>query len=110
MQNWCEEVKERRLKLLEKVPVAELDSWLRFTGWNAVLGRSKHNIVQTYHFRRKPDPGEPELERLLVCWTRIFSRCLDTLADTDNPDVLKWFASPKNESMSKRPFQLPQNA
>jgi hypothetical protein len=31
MQNWCEEVKERRLKLLAKVPVAELDSWLRFT-------------------------------------------------------------------------------
>ena len=26
MQNWCEEVKERRLKLLAKVPVAELDS------------------------------------------------------------------------------------
>jgi Orsellinic acid/F9775 biosynthesis cluster protein D len=110
MQNWSEEVKERRLKLLEKVPVAELDSWLQFTKWNAVLGRSKHNIVQTYHFRRKPDPDEPGLERLLVCWTRIFNRCLDTLADTDNPDVLKWIASPKNESMSKRPFQLPQNA
>jgi len=59
MQNWCEEVTERRLRLLEKVPVAELDSWLRFTGWNAVLGRSKHNIVQTYRFRRKPDPDEP---------------------------------------------------
>jgi superfamily II DNA helicase RecQ len=110
MQNWSNEVRERRLKLLEKVPVVELDSWLRFTGWNTVLGRSKHNIVQTYHFRRKPDPEEPELERLLVCWTRIFNRSLDTLADTDNPDVLKWFASPKNESMSKRPFQLPQNA
>ncbi len=24
--------------------------------------------------------------------------------------MLKWFASPKNESISKRPFQLPQNA
>lgn len=36
MQNWCEEVKERRLRLLEKVPVVELDSWLQFTKWNAV--------------------------------------------------------------------------
>ena len=92
------------MKLLAKVPVAELDSWLRFTGWNAVLLRSKHDIVQTYWFLRKPDPDEPELERLLVCWTRKFNRCLDTLVATDNPDVLKWFASPKNESMSKRPF------
>jgi len=48
MQNWTEEVKERRLKLLAKVPVAKLDSWLRFTGWNAVLLKSKHDIVQTY--------------------------------------------------------------
>jgi hypothetical protein len=67
MQNWCEEVKERRLKLLEKVPVAELDFWLQFTKWNAVLEKSRHNIVQTYWFLRKPDPDEPELERLLVC-------------------------------------------
>ena len=110
MRDWCSEVQERRLRLLEKVPVAELDSWLQFTGWNAVLVRSKHNIVQTYRFRREPDPDEPELERLLVCWTRIFNRCLDTLAATDNPDVLKWIASPKNEAMTKRPFQLPQNA
>jgi hypothetical protein len=34
-----------------------------------MLGRSKHNIVQTYQFRRKLDPDEPELERLLVYWT-----------------------------------------
>jgi hypothetical protein len=110
MQNWCEDVKKRRLQLLKKVPVAELDSWLQFTKWNAVLGKSKHNIVQTYRFLCKPDPDKPALERLLVCWTRIFNRCLNTLADTDNPDVLKWIASPKNEAMSKRPFQLPQNA
>ena len=32
MQNWTEEVKERRLKLLAKVPVAKLNSWLRFMG------------------------------------------------------------------------------
>ena len=103
-------MKERRLQLLEEVPVAELDSWLRFTRWNAVLRKSKHNIVQTYRFRRKPDLNEPELKRLLVCWTRIFNRCLDTFADTNNLDVLKWMASLKNESISKRPFQLPQNA
>jgi hypothetical protein len=74
-----------------------------------VLGKSRHNIVQTYRFLRKPDPDKPELERLLVCWTRIFNRCLDILADTDNPDVLKWIGSLKNKSISKRPFQLPQN-
>jgi len=37
-------------------------------------------------------------------------RCLDTLADTDHKDVLKWWASPKNEAASQRPFELPQNA
>jgi len=55
------------LKLLAKVPVAELDSWLRFTEWNTVLVKSKHDIVQTYRFLRKPDTDEPELERLLMC-------------------------------------------
>jgi hypothetical protein len=82
-------VKKRRLQLLEKVPVAKLDSWLQFTKWNAVLGKLKHNIVQTYRFLCKPDLDKPALKRLLVYWTRIFNRCLDTLADTDNPNVLK---------------------
>jgi hypothetical protein len=31
MQNWCEDVKKRRLQLLKKMPVAELDLWLQFT-------------------------------------------------------------------------------
>jgi len=37
-------------------------------------------------------------------------RCLDTLAATDQKDALKWWASPKNEAASQRPFELPQNA
>ena len=37
-------------------------------------------------------------------------RCLDTLAATDQKDALKWWASPKNEATSQRPFELPQTA
>jgi len=51
------------------VLVAELDSRLRFLGWNAMLGKSNYNIVQIYRLHRKLDLDEPELERLLVCWT-----------------------------------------
>jgi hypothetical protein len=35
---------------------------------------------------------------------------LDTLEVTDHKDALKWWASPKNEAASQRPFELPQNA
>jgi hypothetical protein len=41
---------------------------------------------------------------------RILERCLDTLAATDQKDALKWWASPKNEATSQKPFELPQNA
>ena len=50
------------------------------------------------------------MERVLRAWRRIFERGLDTLAATDQKDVLKWWASPKNEAASQRPFELPQNA
>jgi len=33
---------------------------------------------------------------------------LDILAATDQKDALKWWASPKNEATSQRPFELPQ--
>jgi hypothetical protein len=98
------------LEALKKVPAAEIDSWLQYTGWNEVLGQSKHNLVKTHQFARPPDLDEPELERVLRAWRRILERCLDTLAATDQKDALKWWASPKNEAASQRPFELPQNA
>jgi hypothetical protein len=71
-------LQEQRLLLLKKVPVVELDSWLRFTGWNEVLSQSEHNMKKTHEFTREPDPEEPELTRLLVAWARILERCLET--------------------------------
>lgn len=103
-------LKEQRLVLLKKVPVVELDSWLRFTGWNEVLSQSEHNIRDTHRFTREPDPEESELARLLVAWNRILERCLDTLAAMDHMDTLKWWVSPKNEAASVHPFELPQNS
>jgi hypothetical protein len=110
IENWKEEAKERRLRALKDVPAVEMDSWLQYTKWNEVLGQSKHNLVRTFQFTREPDPDEPELGRVLRAWSRIFDRCLDTLAATDQKDALKWWASPKNEAASQRPFELPQNA
>jgi hypothetical protein len=104
------EAKERRMTLLSKVPADELDPWLRYTQWNEVLSRSKHNIIKTHHFTREPDPEEPELTRVLRAWERILERCLDTLTASDHKDTLKWWASPKNEVASQRPFELPQNS
>jgi hypothetical protein len=77
-----------------------MDSWLQYTKWNEVLGQSKHNLVKTHQFTHKPDPNEPELDRVLRAWNRILDRCLDTLAATDQKDALKWWASPKNEATS----------
>jgi hypothetical protein len=110
IEDWKAAAKERLLEALKKVPASEIDSWLQYTGWNKVLGQSKHNLVKTHQFARPPDPDEPELERVLRAWRRILERCLDTLAATDQKDALKWWASPKNEACSQRPFELPQNA
>jgi hypothetical protein len=95
---------------LKKVPAAEIDSWLQYTGWNEVLCQSKHNLVKTHQFARAPDPDVPKLQRALRAWKRILERCLDTLAATDQKDALKWWASPKSEAVSQRPFELPENA
>ena len=96
--------------MLAKPSADEIDPWLRYTGWNKVLGQSKHSIVKTHEFVRMPDPEEPKLERLLGAWSRILNRCLDTLAATDHKDTLKWWASPKNEVASQIPFELHQNS
>jgi hypothetical protein len=90
------------------VPAAELDAWLQFTKWNEVLSQSKHGTVKTHQFARAPGPDDPDLQRVLRAWKRILEQCLDTLAATDQKDALKWWASPKNEAVSQRPFELPQ--
>ncbi len=110
IQQWEEAKKERRLTLLNRPPVVELDPWIRYTKWYEVLERSKHNLIRTYEFLRVPDPDELELQRVIRAWKRVKERCLDTLAATDHKDVLKWWASPKNDVASQRPFELPQNA
>jgi orsellinic acid/F9775 biosynthesis protein OrsD len=110
IEKWKSEAQERRLRLLKEVPVVEMDSWLQFTKWNDILSQSKHDFVKTFHYTRMPDPDEPQLERLLRAWNQVFERCLDTLEATDHKDALKWWASPKNEAASQRPFELPQNA
>ena len=56
-----------------------------------------------------PDPEEQQLVLVLESWSRILDRCLDTLEAVDHKDVLKWWASPKNEIASQHPFELPQN-
>jgi hypothetical protein len=75
-----------------------------------VLVQSKHGLVETFRFTRPPDPEEANLDRVLLAWDRILERCLDTLEVTDHKDTLKWWASPKNEVASQKPFELPQNS
>jgi len=89
IEDWKAAAKERLLEALKNVPASEIDSWLQYTGWNEVLGRSKHNLAKTHQFARPPDSDEPELERVLRAWRRILERCLDTLAATDQKDALK---------------------
>jgi hypothetical protein len=110
IQQWKANAQERRLTLLAKPPEVELDPWLRYTKWYEVLEKSKHNLVKTYEYLREPDPEESELHRVVRAWKRIFERCLDTLEATDHKDTLKWWASPKNEAASQRPFELPQSS
>ncbi|KFZ23152.1 hypothetical protein V502_02369 [Pseudogymnoascus sp. VKM F-4520 (FW-2644)] len=103
---------QRRLQLAENIPPAENDTWLHFTKWNGVLSASKHDIRKTYHFVRKPETTEVDLERVLQAWDRIVNCCLDTLdtlGDVDNVDILKWLQSPRQEEPASRPFRLPQS-
>jgi len=109
IERWKAEAQARRLRALEKVPAVEMDSWLRYTGWNAVMNRSKHDMIRTYEFTREPK-DEPELSRVVRAWKRILARCLDTLAAMDQKDTLKWWKSPKNEAVDQHPFELPQNS
>jgi hypothetical protein len=112
IENWEAEAMERQWRAtINNIPAAELDSWLQFTEWPRVLGQSKHDYVETYQFARPPDADdEPDLEWLLRAWSRILDRCLDTLAASDQKDMLKWWASPKLQELSQRPYGLPQSA
>jgi superfamily II DNA helicase RecQ len=106
---WSEVVKERRLVLNQKPAAVELDPWLRYTDWVSVLAKSKYNLTATAHFVRMPDPEEWQLIQVLGSWNRILERCLNSLEVMDHKDVLKWWASPKNEVASQNPFEKPQN-
>ena len=50
---------------------AEVDPWLRYTGWEEVLAGSKHDLVTTAAFTATATATEPELERLIQSWERI---------------------------------------
>lgn len=53
---------------------------------------------------------EAGLHRVVRAWKCILERCLDTLEATDHKDSLKWWGSPRLESASQRPFELPQSS
>lgn len=110
VQRWRDEATERRLKLVTTPLVFELDSWLNYTKWHAVLSRSRYDMLQTYDFLRFPGPEETRLRHLLRAWNLIKTRALDTLEDVDHKDTLKWWVSPKNEVASQHPFELPQSS
>jgi superfamily II DNA helicase RecQ len=89
---------------------ADVDPWLQYTGWEEVLAASNHDLVATARFADIATATEPELEQVLQSWERILQRSLATLAAVDNyKDILKWWASPKNEAANQRPFERPQN-
>jgi hypothetical protein len=113
IEEWKAGAQARRLQALANVPVVEMDSWLQYTGWNAVLNQSKHDLIKTAAFAHEPGPddreNETKLDRVVRAWKRILERCLDTLEAADQKDALKWWKSPKNEAASQHPFELPQN-
>jgi hypothetical protein len=110
IENWRAEARQRQVQALQDAPATEKDSWLQYTAWTQALSQSKHDLVKTHQFTRKPDADEPNLDQLLRAWNRIMEQCLNTLAATDQKDTLKWWASPKNEAASQRPFELPQSS
>jgi hypothetical protein len=75
-----------------------------------VLARSKHDLETTAAFTATATATKPELERLLESWERILQWSLTTLKAVSNyKDILKWWASLKNEVASQEPFELPQD-
>lgn len=71
IEKWKADAQERRSRLLKEVPMVEMDSWLQYTKWNEVISQSKHDMVKTFDFTRKPDPNEPRSDiRLRIARTR----------------------------------------
>jgi hypothetical protein len=50
---------------------ADIDPWLQYTGWEAVLSASKHDLVTTTIFADTATTTKPELEQVLQSWERI---------------------------------------
>jgi len=108
IEAWKAEARDRQLRASRDVPAHKLDAWLQYTKWHEVLEQSQHDLVGTAQFA-EPPTDEPKLERVVRAWGRVLNRCLDTLAATDQKDLLKWWNSPKNEAANQFPFELPQN-
>ena len=88
---------------------AETDPWLRYTGWEEVLAASKHDLATTTAFTATASATEPALTQAIQSWERILQRSLTTLMAVGNyKDILKWWASPKNEVASQQPFERPE--
>lgn len=67
---------------------ADLDPWLHYTSWGAVLSTSKHSLVATAAFTTLATAAEPELEQVLQSWERIRYSNINTtscLLYTSNP-------------------------
>ncbi len=86
-----------------------MDSWLQYIKWNEILSQSKHNLVKTFHYTRMPKLDKLHLNRLVCVQKQVLERYLNTLEAIDHKDALKWQASPKNEAVDQRSFELPQN-
>ena len=87
----------------------EIDPWLQYTGWEEVLAGSQYDLVTTAAFTATATATEPDLVRVLQSWERILQQSLNTHRAVSNyKDILKWWASPKNEVASQRPFELPE--
>ena len=87
----------------------EVDPWLQYTGWEEVIAGSKHGLVETAAFAATATAEETEPATIMISWERILNRSLHTLRKLgDYKDILKWWASPKLEAASQRPFERPQ--
>lgn len=87
----------------------EVDPWLQYMGWEEVLAGSKHGLIETAAFAATATAEEAGLAIVMESWERLLLRSLGTLAALgDYKDVLKWWASPKVEAASQRPFERPR--
>ena len=68
-----------------------------------------HNLKAIAAFAATATITKLELALLLQSWECILQHSLNMHAAISNyKDILKWWASPKNEMASQRPFKLPE--